>query len=418
MAHDQITLQGSPSTQHLDASDAETEVDDQVAELKKDPKGLDIIYHKGKQVVRQPQVEENLICLEASLLDTEIQEHVSPSPALEDLKLLESRHEPGQLSPSPQVASSNSSMIEKRDSAQSTTFKTPSVVVRRESEASIHSHHSNNSQHRKSDALSPLAWEFNGFDRSASNGSSQAARSTRAESIQSIFPEVVPEAIDPFPKVLNPPPFLPMSAEDQQINLLRRRYTIVTADEQLQWAEEALHYVSITSRQRERVSRTQSKPTEASNEELELEKEAKLLVRLHLPTGHRKALFLQASYFGLDPTTTLELFKTSLGNGYARSAFYIANMLEANPKMRKSTVLGYYKEGAASNDSACNYVCTTYRYVKSELTFAQRLGEAYLSGELGLKKEVKDAIWYLRKAAEMPDRDFPQALFVSLHTIT
>jgi hypothetical protein len=75
-----------------------------------------------------------------------------------------------------------------------------------------------------------------------------------------------------------------------------------------------------------------------------------------MPYGHRKALFLQASYFGLDPTTTLNLFKTSLGNGYYRSAFYIGSMLEANPRMKRSTVVGYYQEGAAANDSACNYV--------------------------------------------------------------
>jgi hypothetical protein len=364
MANDQITLQGSPSSQHLDAFDAEIEVNDHVVEFKADPKGLDIVFPKGKQISRPPQDEENLISFEdePSLLGKHIEEAISPT--FEDLKLLEVQQDRGQLSPSSRVASSNSSIIEKRDSAQSTTFKAPSEVNRKKSEASTHSHQS----HRKSDARFPSGWELNGLDRRTSSGSSQAARSIRTASIQSDFPEVVPDTatLDPFPEVKTPPPFLPRSAGDQQADLLRRRYTIVTVEDQLQWAEEALHYVSISSRHRERISKTQGNAVEASAEELELEREAKQLVCIHLPSGDRKALFLQASYFGLDPETTLEIFRTSLGNGYCRSAFYIGNMLEANPKMKRSTILGYYMQGAAANDTACNYVSlTTPRYSKS-----------------------------------------------------
>ncbi|KIW06202.1 uncharacterized protein PV09_02680 [Verruconis gallopava] len=392
-AQDQITLQSSPSRQTFEASDAETNLEGSATDCDCS-KNIDIISTNGdsSSQPRYAEIEQASLADSKSAVRLSMEKSVS---ALDGLKLQETGQRLEPLAPKSPACSHET--LKKRDSAQSSNYTSPLTASRRENEACTPSSRSKHSR-QQSKVFSPLASEFSEVDGRKSMAESPTARFERSPSMQSSYPEVVSKFAtkDPFPKVQNPPQYLPALAEDQQNDLLRRRYTIVTSEDQLLWAEEALHFVAITARQRVRISRTQTTPEKAGEKELELQRQAWELVKLHLPNGDSKALFLQASYQVADLVKTLELFQRSLGHGYTRSAFYIANMLEANPLVKRSTILDYYMEGAAANDTACNY----------------RLAEAYLKGELGLRKEAKDAIWHLRKAVELADRDFPQSLFL------
>jgi hypothetical protein len=360
MAQDQTTLRGSVSIAPSETSDTELELEEKVADSKAYRRVVDSTS-KYKQISTEKELapQEDLIDFteRPSLLDTENVEGLST--AMEDLRMLDT----GLRSPSLQTpdwgskSPSNTTVpAEKRDSAQSATEPMPSLYVL-EMEASS--------------PITPLSAEPSGnslFGRSLSSASGESARSA---ALESEFPEVAltegleinanTQPPDPFPLLESPPPSVPLTVA-QQLTMLQRWQQEATgsgdANKELDWAEDALHYASIGSIYRDRISALQSQPTEASWPERILEADAKKVVETHLQQGNAKALFLQAAYFGLDLTKSRDLYLLSLAKGCSRSAFYVGLMYEGS-KSTTPTALGYYNQGASAGDSACLYVSHT-----------------------------------------------------------
>jgi hypothetical protein len=365
MAHDQTTLRGSISIAASDTSDTELELEEKGADSKAYRQAI-YPATKGKNnavgnVVITP--EEYLIDLteQPSILDAEIDEKVSP--ALEELRTLSS----GFGGSSPQAPewmskTSNAVLAEKRDSATSTTVPTPSLYVSETGESS----------RRTSEIWTPLSAEPNGgpfFGRSYSLTSSN-----QSAALESEFPEVVPaeglepsihlQPLDPFPVVEFPPILLPPTTAQESVILQKWQQEAMEsgdAKKQLDWAEDALHFTCIGFMYRERISKLQKNPTEASYSDRMLETDAKKVVENHLQQGNPKALFLKAAYFGLNMAQSNEIYLLSLARGYSRSAFYIGQVYEAN-KATLSAALGYYNQGASAGDSACQYVSTPFPF--------------------------------------------------------
>jgi hypothetical protein len=360
IAQDQTTLRGSVSIAPSDTSDTELELEEKVADSKAYRRVVESTL-KHKQISPEKEIvpQEDLINFDESpaILDAEIEEMISP--AMEELRTLDvgfggpCLQAPRWKSNPPSNATAP---VEKRDSAQSTSGLTPSLQV---------------SEMGDSSPRTPFSVESNGsnfFGRSLSSASGESARSA---ALESEFPEVVPtESLesnvdtpppDPFPLLENPPSFVPLTTAQQLIILQRWQQDATQsgdASKQLDWAEDALHYTSIGSMYRDRISTLQSHPTEASWPEQMLETDAKQVVESYLQQGNAKALFLQAAYSGLGMAKSKEVYLLSLAKGYSRSAFYVGLMYEGN-KATMPTALGYYNQGASASDSACLYVCTS-----------------------------------------------------------
>lgn len=271
------------------------------------------------------------------ILDAAIEEQVSP--AFRDL-----------LSLGSSMDNSTSTFTFQRDSAHSMVIVTPSVIVQDEGNG-----------RKASSIMTPLNPDGqNGdfFGRSLSTSSS-AAGSTRSAPLQSELPEVVgnEECLDPFPQIDYPPPYLPLSTKDEIVSLQERRqktFKIGNVSDQLDWAEDSLHYTSVGALFRERISRLQSKPMEATSVERMLETDAKQLVEAQAVQGVAKALFLKGMYLGLKVAKSTEYHLAALSKGYLRAAFYIGMMYESNKSAK--TAINYYKQGADGGDSASKYV--------------------------------------------------------------
>jgi hypothetical protein len=370
MAQDQITLRGSISIAPSETSDTEEpELEEKVA----DSKAYRRVTHlasRDKDVSTREDIAPNEVLIDftdkPSLLDTKNEEKVSP--AMEELKELNAgfgglRLQNPDWTPKPL---STAVTTEKRDSAQSTTVQAPSVHV---------SELDDTSRRTSEIVVTPLSAEpsASGFFRRSP--SSASGGSGRSAALDSEFPEVVPEegleadipgleAIvrvqpsDPFPQIECPLPFLPPTTPQELVILQQRQQEAMQSGDIvkiLDWAEDALHFTSIGSMYRARISALQSKRTEASWTERMLEIEAKQVVETYLQQGHPKALFMQAAYFGLDVAKSTDIYLLSLAKGYSRSAFYIGLVYEGN-KATISTAVGYYNQGASAGDSACLYV--------------------------------------------------------------
>jgi hypothetical protein len=356
MSQDQTTLRGSPSITYLDMSDTELDLEMKMAEAKlprgamNSPSGTNApsIYAKDQDLIdfSGPQI-----------MDDVFEEQLSP--ALEEMKILDPQFDAMTMRSGtvPTVLSAEKER-EKHDSMQSTTDR-PNLLVLNDPWAS------SRRTSRASDNLSPLspvsseAMGIIAVDRSASVTSSYAGSSKTVASVESEFPEVVQpnESVDPFPSVLDPPSFLPISWQEEEAALETKRSEVLRSgnvDGQLDFAESALHFCAIVKNHHTRISRTQKVTAEETDVQRMLKADARAFVLRHGQCRHAKALFLQSMYFELDQVTSCELQKVALANGYYRAAFYLGNMLEISKATKKA--LGYYNEGADGGDSACQCV--------------------------------------------------------------
>lgn len=202
-----------------------------------------------------------------------------------------------------------------------------------------------------------------GLDRSASTASSYAESSRTFASLESEFPEAVimDSRVDAFPVIANPTPLLPKHWREEEIDLDAKRSRVLRSDnvdEQLKFAEGALHFCTIARHHGIRKSRLQKVPAEETQLQRNLHADASQIVVRLAESGHSKALFLQSMYFDLDQFKTCELQKVALAKRYYRAAFYLGSMLETSKVLKKA--LGYYVEGAEGGDSACQ--CVSFHF--------------------------------------------------------
>ncbi|KAF2404845.1 HCP-like protein [Trichodelitschia bisporula] len=377
-ARSQLTILSSAETLY---SESEPDLDDKAIDK--------AIEGKAQWAPAQGVVSENLIDLDVSdSIHTIVPRR---SPGLEDLKEL--------MAPTAEPTSKASSTrekleanpLEKRDSAQSVVDRTPSIKLNMTTAISI-----------LGDPPSPMsaapyfdaAPYLDDHARSASNHSTMIPRGS-VHAMQSEFPEVAAQDAppDPFPTVVNRPNWVPMLANEEQAALLAQREESRDTGSlmHLEWAEQVLHHCRAASRRRARLSHTMGN-VEASHTETVLKADATAIVEAEAELSNPKALCLKATYFDLEEPVAQQLFSESSAKGYARAAYYVGRVYEGS-KAKRETALGHYNKGASAGDSASLY----------------RLAESFLKGELGNKKDHKQAIQLLRQAARSADRDFPLA---------
>lgn len=163
--------------------------------------------------------------------------------------------------------------------------------------------------------------------------------------------------VDAFPVIVSPTPLLPTHWRDEEVDLDAKRSRVLRSDnidDQLRFAEAALHFCTIARHHNIRKSRLQKMPAEETQLQRNLHADASQIVVRLAENGHAKALFLQSMYFDLDQFKTCELQKAALAKRYYRAAFYLGSMLETSKVTKKA--LGYYVEGAEGGDSACQCV--------------------------------------------------------------
>jgi hypothetical protein len=350
MSYDEATLQGSPSIPYLELSDTETELDIKMLDLE--------IYLKaseGNGTESHPPTpkipEENLIDFDDSQsLHSAIPQPFSP--AFEQMRMLDSQFGDSNKKDGTTITITSAEK-EKHDSVHS--IDRPKSLTLKDPWAA----------RRPSENLSPFSpvstepMSINRVDRSASTASSYAESSRTMASIESEYPEAVimDSRVDPFPAIADPPSFLPVHWREEEVTLDAKRSQVLKSrntDEELHFAEAALHFCAIAKLHNARKSRLQTTSTEETDVQRMLQVDAKSIVVRHARNSHAKALFLQSMYFDLDQFKCCELQKIALANRYYRAAFYLGNMLEASKVTKKA--LGYYVEGAEGGDSACQSV--------------------------------------------------------------
>ncbi|KAE9984415.1 hypothetical protein BLS_002446 [Venturia inaequalis] len=410
---DEATLRGSPSIPYLELCNTDAELDTMKVLFLEPSWGPtnpntpveSTKSHPSTVQIQEAEQEELLI----DLNDPQIPQPSIPeslSPALEQMRMLD----PKDYTIEKEVATLER---EKHDSVYSINRPMDPWDVKRVSASRlsprpvssepmciIDSSRSGSGSRSPFRPVSSEPMSIIGLDRSASTASSYAESSRTFTSLESEFPEAVimDSRVDAFPVITNPTPLLPTHWREEEAHLDSKRGRVLRSDnieEQLKFAEAALHFCTIAKHHNIRKSRLLRTPAEETPAQRSLEADAKQIVVRSTESGHAKALFLQSMYFDLDPFKTCELQKAALAKRYYRAAFYLGSMLEKSKVTKKA--LGYYVEGAEGGDSACQ----------------SRLADVYLKGILGKRKDHEKAIKYLQRAAAGADRDYPQALFVS-----
>jgi hypothetical protein len=349
MSYDEATLRGSPSIPYLELSDTEIELDMKVLHSESYRQASD-----GKTGFHAPKPqshEENLINFDDTpILHPSIQEPLSPS--FEQMRMLDVQFDAMGRKDGTTITTTSEEK-EKHDSIHSID-RPKSLVLNdpwaaRRTSANLSPFHSVSSE--------PIS--INRVDRSASTASSYAESARTFASVESEFPEAVimDSRVDPFPIITDPPKFLPTHWREEEASLDAKRSQVLrfgNVDDQLHFAETALHFCTIARHHNTRKSRLQKTPSEETDVQRMLQADAKQIVVRHARSGHAKALFLQSMYFDLDQVNVCELQKVALANRYYRAAFYLGTMLETSKVTKKA--LGYYIEGADGGDSACQSV--------------------------------------------------------------
>jgi TPR repeat protein len=219
------------------------------------------------------------------------------------------------------------------------------------------------------------------------------------DSIGSSLPEVIMTSNEFFPKVVNPHAYLPPLEQDVEANLESRLPSVQNSHDhglQLNWAEEVLQFIGSDAARRNSAMKKQvASPTKSPSTADNLHIEAKTIVESLAHKGYPKAMFLKARWIEPDPQLILRDYLNALARGYSRAAYYVGTSYEQDKKNHK-TAIGYYKQGCDGGDSASR----------------GRMALAYLRGELGLKRNVEDAIRLLLQAAATADSDAPDSLSV------
>lgn len=357
---DDATLQGSPSIPYLEFCNMEAEEDPMkvlfleplwcLTEPNTTPENTKL------QTQRQTTTPAPDVQQEELLIDLNDPQIYRPSneqplsPALEQMRMLDSRFDSTDTKDSAAVTVTSAEK-EKHDSVHSVDGTRELWETKRVA--------ANLSPSRP---VSSEPKRIHGLDRSSSTAS--AAESSRIfASFESELSEAVimDSRVDPFPVIVKPPPLLPLHWKEEEVDLEARRSRVLKSgnvDDQLDFAELALHFCTIARHHNIRKSRLQKVPVEETHVQQNLYSDAKQIVTRLAQSDHAKALFLQSTYFEADQSKVCELQKAALANRYYRAAFYLGNMLEMSKVTKKA--LGYYVEGAAGGDSACQSVSLPY----------------------------------------------------------
>ncbi|OMJ28417.1 Chitin synthase regulatory factor 3 [Smittium culicis] len=141
---------------------------------------------------------------------------------------------------------------------------------------------------------------------------------------------------------------------------------------------------------------------ESSDEnKTKLVNEAVYWIKLLQKKGNPEASFILGTWleegkYGIipDKSKAYRLYMHSAKCHHAKSAFKVAEYYEQ--KNSNSRAISYYKVSAALSNSSANY----------------RMATCLLRGELGMRQNLKTALIYLRRAAELADESCPDGAYV------
>lgn len=166
-----------------------------------------------------------------------------------------------------------------------------------------------------------------------------------------------------FPRLRNLPRNVPPSDEDRLHLLDQERNEVLSSndpDAQLAWAQSALAFVEVTIFYQERESEPRPRPPTPGPEH-SLKEDAMSVVQFLAEQEHPFALFIVGNWFEFgklgyreDKKEAFRCYSVAAEKGYARADYRIGMAFENSNDHQNA--IKHYKEGAAANDSASNYV--------------------------------------------------------------
>ncbi|KAK9450353.1 uncharacterized protein V1518DRAFT_206071 [Limtongia smithiae] len=274
----------------------------------------------------------------------------------------------------------------------------------------------NSSYSRSSQALTPPVFQFEGQHNresptttpitqlSLNNDTTlpvQALQTEEPNMFQNLYYEdnLSPEQLAPstnsdfrpedgFPDVTNPSPKLPVSYPTLIRRLRKMQNNLHTPSERLDWALEVLHLSESSAYLFAKDDSSIVSLAETTIAELTDEDLPKL--------KYNVGLWRYQGRFGIekDLKRAKRYFKSAANHGYARANYYIGIMYEADA--RYSDAMYMFLRGQESNDCASCYA----------------LGCIYMRGADHQAVDPEKALYYLGRAAENVDPDFPMPAFV------
>lgn len=173
-----------------------------------------------------------------------------------------------------------------------------------------------------------------------------------------------PPNFSPFPALRNPPPNVPPTDEQREVNLERARMAVLSTTDpemQLAWAQDALTYVEVAAQNEARLSLTQPPRPHTPQVERQLKTDAMNIVSFLAEQHHPKAVFIKGMWlefgkFGyrVDRKEAFRCYSRAAEKGYARAEYRIGMQFESSGEPEKATK--HYERGVAMADSASYYV--------------------------------------------------------------
>ncbi|RAL06324.1 putative chitin synthase activator (Chs3) [Aspergillus ibericus CBS 121593] len=208
----------------------------------------------------------------------------------------------------------------------------------------------------------------------------------------------------PFPVLRNPPPNVPPTDEQREVNLERARMAVLSSndpDMQLAWAQDALAYVEVAMQNETRLSLIQPPRPQTPQVERQLKLDAMNIVNFLAEQYHPKAEFIKGMWlefgkFGyrVDKKEAFRAYSRAAEKGYARAEYRIGMQFESSGEPEKA--IKHYEKGVALADSASFY----------------RLGMMILLGQHGQRQDYQMGLNYISLAAQSCDENAPQGAYV------
>lgn len=206
----------------------------------------------------------------------------------------------------------------------------------------------------------------------------------------------------PFPKLRNPGPNVPLSDEDKEEVLDRARTFVLKSTDpemQLAWAQDALVWVDVVSRDASRD--VESGRSITPTVEHQLREDALSIVKFLADQHHPKAEFMKGIWlefgkfgFPVDKKEAFKAYRRAAEKGYARAEYRIGMQYETTNDAVKA--IEHYEKGVEMGDSASKY----------------RIGMMALLGQKGMPQDIQRGIELVRLAAETADENAPQGAYV------
>lgn len=210
----------------------------------------------------------------------------------------------------------------------------------------------------------------------------------------------------PFPKLVNPPPNVPLSDEELEVTLANARIPVLeTTDPEMQlaWAQDALTYVGICMDHEERIAAARPYAARPSTSEIEhqLKTDAMNIVTFLADQHHPKAEFLRGMWlewgrYGQreDKKEAFRCYSRAADRGFARAEYRIGMLYESYNDPSKA--LRHYHRGVDAEDAASCY----------------RLGMMTLRGQHGQPQDFAMGVDLIRRSAQKADENAAQGAYV------